>query len=373
MTSRERFLETLLFGKPDRIPFVPGWPRESTLKRWRAEGLPESADWLRYLCDQIGIEPPNDGGPGVQIRHTMIPEFEEKVIEEKEDSIIVQDWKGNICEISNQFDVTYLRSARDFCTRKWIKCPVESWDDWELMKTRYDPEDPSRVPADLPELGKQLAERDHVVGVHVHGPFWQLREWMGFEGLCAAFLDDPDLVRDMIGFWTDYISVLLSKVTAHVRLDYFYISEDMAYKQHAMISPEMTRSFLGPCYSAWRETVDANDCPLYMVDSDGYVGELIPVWIESGINVTDPMEVAAGNDMGEFRKSFGRTIAFRGGVDKRAIAKGGEVISRELARLEPVVRDGGYIPGCDHGVPSDVGWSQMIEYADGLARITGWK
>ncbi len=373
MTPRERFLETLLYGRPDRVPFAPGGPRESTLRRWRSEGLPEDANWLAYLHEQIGIEPPEAGGPGVFIRHTMIPEFEEKVIEEKEDSLVVQDWKGNICEISKRFDVTYLRSARDFVTRKWIKCPVENREDWEQMKTRYDPEDPSRVPANLPELGKQLAERDHVVGAHVHGPFWQLREWFGFEGLCVAFLDDPELVRDMIRFWTDYTCVLLSKLTAHVKLDYFHISEDMAYKQHAMISPEMTREYLGPCYLAWRDIVRANNCPLYMVDSDGYVGELIPVWMEFGINVTDPMEVAAGNDVNEFQRLYGKGMAYRGGVDKRAMAKGGDAIRDELARVEPAVRRGGYIPGCDHGIPNDVGWKQMLEYADGLARITGWK
>ncbi len=34
MTQRERFLETLLFGKPDKVPFEPGEPRESTLSAW---------------------------------------------------------------------------------------------------------------------------------------------------------------------------------------------------------------------------------------------------------------------------------------------------------------------------------------------------
>jgi hypothetical protein len=48
----------------------------------------------------------------------MIPEFEEKVIERKERSQIVQDWKGNICEISNEFDIRYLRNAIDFVTRR---------------------------------------------------------------------------------------------------------------------------------------------------------------------------------------------------------------------------------------------------------------
>lgn len=374
MNERERWLETLLFGKPDKIPFVPGSPRESTLRLWRQSGLSEDADWYSAVQEHVGIERPRDESrPNVWIRHTMIPEFEEKIIEERRDHLIVQDWKGNICEISNQFDVSYLRSAKDFVTRRWIKCPVETRDDWEAMKGRYDPDDPARVPENLESLGAQLVDRQWVVGVHVHGPFWQMREWMGFEGLCMAFMDNPELVRDMVQFWTDYISRLLAKVTRHITLDYFHISEDMAYKHKAMISPDMTREYLAPCYRQWGELLRENNCPIYAVDSDGFVGELIPVWIECGINCCDPLEVAAGNDMNEFRKAFGRKMAFRGGIDKRAIAKGGQTIRDELARVEAVVRDGGYIPSCDHGIPPDVGWREMLDYCELLAEMTGWK
>jgi len=374
MNDRERYLETLLFGKPDRIPFSPGGPRESTLKAWHEQGLPEGANWLHYVMERIGLEPPSHGPrPGVWIRHTMIPEFEEKVLEEKENSLIVQDWKGNICEISKRYDVSYLRYAKDFVTRRWIKCPVESWADWEAMQARYDPDDPARVPENLPELARQLKDRDYPIGIGLHGPFWQLREWLGFEGLCMLFLDDPALVKDMVRFWTDYISRLLLRVLPYVAVDYVHISEDMAYKEKPMISPEMTREFLQPCYLRWHELLQEYGVPLFDVDSDGYVGTLIPVWIESGINVCDPMEVAAGNDIQVYRRQFGTQMAFQGGVDKRAIAKGGAALRAEMERIAPVVKSGGYIPGCDHGVPPDISLANFIEYCDLLAQLTGWK
>ncbi|MHC4202928.1 MAG: uroporphyrinogen decarboxylase family protein, partial [Planctomycetota bacterium] len=103
-----------------------------------------------------------------------------------------------------------------------------------------------------------------------------------------------------------------------------------------------------------------------------FVGELIPIWIESGITVCDPIEVAAGNDINEFRREFGRSMAYRQGVDKRAMAKGGEVIRGELERIRPVVEDGGFMPGCDHGVPADVSWPAFVDYSRLLAEMTGW-
>ena len=33
--------------------------------------------------------------------------------------IIEQDWSGAIVEISDEYDFTYLRFAKDFVTRKW--------------------------------------------------------------------------------------------------------------------------------------------------------------------------------------------------------------------------------------------------------------
>jgi uroporphyrinogen decarboxylase len=154
--------------------------------------------------------------------------------------------------------------------------------------------------------------------------------------------------------------------------DMFHISEDMAYKQHSMISPAQVREFLLPTYKRWGEIVRRAGCPIYGVDSDGFLGELIPIWIEAGMNECDPMEVAAGNDLVELRREYGTRMAYRGGVDKRAMAKGGRVIEEEMRRLEPVIRDGGYIPGCDHGVPSDVSWESYVYYVRLLAEATGW-
>ena len=112
--------------------------------------------------------------------------------------------------------------------------------------------------------------------------------------------------------------------------------------------------------------------PIYAVDSDGYVGELIPLWIESGFQMNDPLEVAAGNDLSAYRKQFGRRMAYAGGVDKRAMAKGGEAIRNEIRRIEPVIAAGGYLPSCDHGIPPDVSWPNMVEYGRLLAKATGW-
>jgi hypothetical protein len=387
MNDRERFLATLLYQTPDRIPFEPGGGRKSTREAWHGQGLPESVqphEITAYVRSLIGMPPAETHDwcdVGVDFR--MIPQFEEKVIERRpvapgstgpglRGSLVVQDWKGNICEISDEFDVTYLRNAIDFVTRAWIKCPVESRADWEDMKKRYAIDVPGRFPADLADRGRRLRNRTYPSTIAFSGPFWQLREWLGFEGLCMLFLDDPAFTREMVDFWCDFVSKVLERIFEHHVPDCIHISEDMAYKEKPMVGPEMCRQFLLPCWRKWGDLCRQAGVPIYAVDSDGHVGELIPVWIVAGFNCNDPLEVAAGNDLPAYHLRYGKQMAYRGGVDKRKMAVGGQAIRDEIARLTPAIKGGGYIPGCDHGVPSDVSWPNFVDYCRLLAHVTGW-
>jgi uroporphyrinogen decarboxylase len=375
MTPRERYLKTMLFGKPDKIPFMPGGPRESTLKAWHEQGLPQNAAWLPYLCKKIGIEYHSYHNISPGVRFAMLPEFEQKILERKPGSLVVQDWKGNICEISDQYDPSYCGGKggkTDFVTRKWIKCPVETEVDWELMKKRYNPDDQERFPPDFEERCRKLAERKGIVTISFSGVFWQLREWMGFENLCLALIEQPDFIKQMITFWEEYVLILLAKIFKQLVPDVILVSEDMAYKEKAMISPAMTREFILPTWRKWGELIRSAGCPIYEVDSDGFIGELIPLWIEAGFNSNDPIEVAAGNDLPAYRRRYGTKMAYHGGVDKRAMAKGGVFIKKEIERLTPAIKSGGILPGCDHGIPPDVSWPNMIEYGRLLAQVTGW-
>ncbi len=382
MKDRERTIAALSFAKPDRIPFEPGSGRQSTLRAWRQQGLPpDEQDYQAYIRRVLDIPPASPRSSDLfnaDIR--MIPQFEEKVIEHRPAPpgadapgvLVVQDWKGNICEISDEYDVTYLRSAKDFVTRTWIRCPVESRNDWPDMARRYDANDVARFPADWEQHAARLRNRAVVHRITVTGPFWQMREWCGFEGLCVLMADDPTFVDEMAAFWSNFVAGLLQRLlTRHVP-DVILVNEDMAYKEKAMISPAMTRRFLMPAWRRWAALCRDAGVPIYAVDSDGYVGDLIPLWIEAGFRMNYPCEVAAGNDLPAYRGRFGIRMAYTGGVDKRAMAAGGNAIRAELERLRPAVEAGGFIPSCDHAVPADVTWPKFLDYCRCLAQMTGW-
>ena len=375
MRERERFRAALLFGTPDKVPLQPGGPRESTLKAWHRQGLPEGINWYDCLMQVLGIQrEPSRPRIDLGVSFKMLPTFEEKVLEHRDGHYIVQDWMGAITEISDTYDYTYIRAAKDFVTRKWHRFPVQSHRDWEeRMKWRYDPRHPERFPEDFEERCRALQDRDGVLQLFINGPFWQLREWCGFENLCMFMIDEPDFVQDMVDVWTDFVLQTLEPILTRVELDCVTIDEDMAYKMHSMISPAMVRRFLLPTWSQWVHVIKASGCPIACLDSDGYVAELIPLWIEAGFNCCIPMEVAAGNDIVALRQRYGRQMAYMGGIDKRALAAGGEKMRAEVMRVvPPLLEEGGFIPGCDHGVPPDISWPNFVEYTRLLAQLTGW-
>jgi len=308
------------------------------------------------------------------VSFNLMPEFEEKVLEHRDGHYIVQSFRGEIVEISDKYDLSYIRSTKDFVTRKWHKFPVENEADFEKMKERFNPSSEGRFPEDFRERCAKLRDRDYVLSLTVNGPFWQLRDWCGFENLCMMMAENPAFVRKMVSFWQKFVLDMLGGIFRGTEVDHICISEDMAYKEKSMISPAMTRNFLLPVWDTWvSEIKENNERVVIDLDSDGYIKELIPLWIEAGINCCSPIEIAAGNDLLGYRELFGNRMAYIGGMDKRLIAKGGSALESEMRRIiPPMLKEGGYIPSCDHGVPPDISWGNFVEYSRLLAELTGW-
>ncbi|MCL5986472.1 MAG: hypothetical protein M1371_07880 [Actinobacteria bacterium] len=104
------------------------------------------------------------------------------------------------------------------------------------------------------------------------------------------------------------------------------------------------------------------------VDSDGDISELIPLWMEAGINSTYPLEVAAGMNVEKVRKEYPDLVIW-GGIDKVVIAKGRPFINEDLLKVRRVLDKGGYIPFADHTVIPDTSFENYKYFRDQLNRI----
>ena len=108
-----------------------------------------------------------------------------------------------------------------------------------------------------------------------------------------------------------------------------------------------------------------------IMDCDGHISQLLPLWIEAGFHGTWPCEIAALNDPVRYRKEYGTDIALLGAIDKRELRFGFQQVKAEVMGKVPfLMAQGGYVPGVDHGTPPDVpvrNFFYMVELIKALA------
>ena len=100
-----------------------------------------------------------------------------------------------------------------------------------------------------------------------------------------------------------------------------------------------------------------------MVDCDGDMRSLIPIWLEAGADGVHPCEIAANCDPLEVRRRHPR-CRLHAGMDKRIIASGREGVDAELRRVLPLMEQGAYIPSIDHFVPHDISYETYLYYVE---------
>ena len=368
MTHKERYV-SLFRGKPvDRAPFylIMG-PSQQALERWVTEGLDvalDSDDPASYeraseqVRDMFGFD--TNRGLMLPVNGFVWPEFKEEVLEETDDHVIRRTAWGSVKRGSKTKGRMLLQDS----------APVTDWESWEPIKERLVANTPGRLPGNWATLCDQAKTTEFPVytGDLPVGFFGGPRELLGTETLCTMFYDSPDLVNDILdtlcALWTE----LYTNAYQDAPFDYFFIWEDMCYKNGPLISPAIFREFLLPRYKRLTSALKAAGVKLIMVDSDGDTRKLVPLWTEGGVDITFPWETQYGLDITEVRKQF-PSVGMIGGINKSALARGRTGVDQELEKIPWMLEQGRFIPGLDHQTPPEVPWDAFKYYCERLREL----
>lgn len=353
MDRRERFIRTMTLNNPDIAAAGDYLAYDSTRERWESEGMPKGVDPIEFFG--FDFDPFRWQVP---LNWKIDPYFDVETLEENDHFVVYRQGQGEI--------VRYLKNTPPPAMPQWLQYPLRNRADWDKYKLRLDPNSPGRLPANFNELVDEYSRRDYPLGIWCGSTYGIMRDWWGVEELSVLFYDDPALIEEMLEYLTHLYTTLLDKVLSYnVQLDVIMFWEDMAYKTGPLVSPKMYEKYCMPMYQILMDKARSAGIPVAMLDSDGNIGELIPMWLDAGINCMHPMEVASGMDVVEARKKYGTSIRFFGGIDKRALAGTREDIDREvIPKLRYCLEDGGIIAACDHGVPPDVSYDNFRYYRD---------
>lgn len=354
MTHRERWLAALHFQLVDHIPDEEFGYWDDTFRVWHEQGLPREIDDNEKADLYFGFAP----RAAVPVDYGLRPPFERKVLEDRGEQLLIQDEHGALCLVyaSGQSSIPHFLEFR-----------LKDRESWERdFKPRLDPDDPGRLPpeAELERLKREWAARDYPLGISIGSLFGWIRDWAGFEGATMMVYDDPELLEEMMETITRVVTRVISRIAPYVDLDFGAGWEDMCFNQGPMISPRDFARLMVPRYRRITEVLNEHGCDIVYTDCDGNINQLVPLWLEAGVNCMFPVEVAAGTDPIALRDKYGKQVLLLGGVNKRALIEGKEAIRREMKRIAPYVREGGWIPHVDHRVPPDVTFENYLYYLD---------
>jgi uroporphyrinogen decarboxylase len=363
MNARERFHETVSLGNPDRVPYweMGFWPQ--TIDRWQDEGMPPDV----HLDAFFGF----DRRDGVPLNAGMIPTFREETVEEDDRQIIYRRTDGVVTRAMKTGARHGVRLSMD----QHISFPVRDRASFREFAKRFNARSPCRYPRFWEEYKRNVRDRDYPLSIGGGSLFGWPRNWMGLENIAVAFYDDPGLIHEMMDFIADFIITLITPALEQIPgIDFGVFWEDMCYKTASMISPKHFREFMVPRYRRITDLMRKHGIRCMMVDSDGHVDELIPLWLEAGINFVYPLEVASDEDPVKLKREFGKDVLLWGGIDKRVLAEDKAAIKRELESKAPfLLEQGGWIPGIDHAVPPDVSYENYLYYRELLAQMVEGK
>ncbi len=344
MTHRERWVRTLRFRPVDHVPDEEFGYWDNTLTLWHEQGLPTEIDSNEKADLYFGFAPRRL----IPVHQGLRPGFERRVLEDRGDRLLIQEEQGATCEVH--------KSGRDSIPH-FVDFRLKGREEWEReFKPRLDPDDPRRRPeeASWGRMKEEWRKRDYALGIGIGSLYGWMRDWMGFERAAMMVHDDPGLVEEIMERVTEVVVRTIEWAAPQLGLDFGAGWEDMCFNAGPMISPATFERLMVPRYRRITELLRKHGCDIVYTDCDGNINQLVPLWLEAGVKCMFPVEVAAGSDPIALREKYGKRILLLGGVNKRALIAGKEEIRKEVKRIEPYVKAGGWIPHVDHRVPADV-------------------
>lgn len=229
---------------------------------------------------------------------------------------------------------------------------------WQAMKTAVD----------------GLKARDLFVLGWVGNPFeaaWKLR---GFERFMMDLYELPELAAALLDLCTE-ACVANAEYVARGGADLLFLYDDVAMDSGLFFSPEVFREWLLPRYQRILHAGRAfNPDILTFLHTDGKATEMLPLIIEAGFNVLNPVQPEC-MDPAEVKRDFGRHLAFWGTVGVQGTMPFGspaDVRDEVRRRIEAVGKGGGLVLSPAQTLYSDVPWENVCAFFEAAEEFASY-
>ena len=313
MTSRERFRETMRYGRPDRAPCFEEGLRDGVIERWREEGLKDAADLARMFRYDRRERVPVD----VDARPP------------------VKEWPTS---------------------RRGLKA----------LRRRFNPDDPSRFPADWRQRVKAWRTREHVLELYLHPGFFLsmgVHDWRRFTDAVYTLSDNRALAREILDIRAECVAAIAERVLNDVEVDFASFSEPIGGNDRPLLSPALYEEFVLDSYKPVLDVLRRSRVETITLITYANARVLVPGVLRAGFNCLWACEVnVEAMDYRDLRREFGRELRLIGGIDLDTLLEGKAAIRRGIRQVAPLIAQGGYVPLADGRVRPNVPFERYVYY-----------
>ncbi|MCL4415973.1 MAG: hypothetical protein M1365_04650, partial [Actinobacteria bacterium] len=135
----------------------------------------------------------------------------------------------------------------------------------------------------------------------------------GFENMLMDYIVNPVAIKRLINLVTDYFSEQ-EKIALEIGADAIIDGEDYCSKSGPFMSIHHFEEFCLPGLQRVINIAKDRGAP-FLKHCDGNIWPIIDIIINSGIDSLNPIEPAAGMDIGEVKKIYGKKITVHGNID----------------------------------------------------------
>jgi len=357
LLPRERIRVAIEHEAPDRPPLDLGGSYATAInvvayaRLCQALGLPARSPLLREQTQSVTLDEELRQILGVD----TIGLYERPPRPELEcpgaDRTLVSEW-GLTYRQAEGFGSPYTLASHPLAEATLADLDNYPWPD-PLVSARF---------AGIAEEAARLREGPYaVIGnlgwSEVFGLAWYLR---GFENFMVDLLTNKEFARALLRRITDYQKARYAAFLDLVgdALDIIPFMDDMGGQNGLFVSPRVYREVIKPFHAEVLSLIRSRTRAAVMFHSCGGVAPLMDDFVEMGVEILNPVQVAArGMDTAALKQRYGQCIAFWGAVDTQNVLPFGsadDVRTEVLRRIAELGAGGGYVVAPTHVVQADV-------------------
>ncbi len=376
LSHRDRVLAVLNHEKPDRLPIDLG-------------GCPASGINLfayQRLKEYLGVRDP----VRVQTERSLLAWPDETLLERFDvDLRLVVAYTAEDSGNRGMFDETAYEAEAEYTDMWGVVRRRPARGHYYVTHSPFERDEPTLADLDAHpwpspkktdaaglrrEAERLRRDTDCALVVHVPGRIFSIGQFMcGFENwlvqlktnlaFCEALLDR-----------TLEIQLAMAEETLQAvgnAADILYLADDYGIQTGPLISPALFRAIFKPRMARLIRFLRERSPAKIAFHSCGSVYALIPDFIDVGVQVLNPIQVAAADmDTHRLRREFGKHLVFWGAIDTQRVLPRGtpddvraEVV-RRVKDLSP-----GYIPASVHNIQAEVPPQNIVAMFEALKHV----